>query len=136
MRKIPFLWDGRDQNGQFRSGFASTRDEGRRDIRLKMPPEPEPSRFSDWSSLASPPTRTSPHGVPSVQIEQNDNTQNHLNTETRQERVEVGSAEGVTIVPQTELLRENQNIPARPALLNIGTRTQGNDVETHEGNVM
>ena len=100
-----------------------------------MPPEPEPSRFSDWSSLASPPARTSPHGVPSVQIEQNDTTGNHLTTETRQERVEVGNAEGVTIVPQTELLREKQNIPARPALLNIGTRTQGNDVETHEGNV-
>ena len=37
-----------------------------------MPPEPEPSRFSDWSSLASPPTRTSPHGAPDVQTEQSE----------------------------------------------------------------
>ena len=58
--------------------FASAQDEGRRDIRLEMPPEPEPSRFSDWSSLASPPTRTSPHNVPGVQTEQRDNAQNQL----------------------------------------------------------
>ena len=104
-----------------------------------MPPEPEPSRFSDWSSLGSPPTRTSPHNVPSVQTEQNDNTQNQLNVsttgETRPERVEVGHSEGVTISPQTEQLRENQNIPARPASLNIGTRTQRNDLESNEENV-
>ena len=55
--------------------------------------------------------------------------------ETRQERVEVGNSEGVTIAPQTELLRENQDIPARPALLNIGTRTQSNDLESNEENV-
>ena len=137
--RFPFRGNGRDQNGQYRSGFASTCDEGRRDIRLEMPPEPEPSRFSNWSSLGSPPTRTSPHGVPNVQIEQNDNIQNQLNVsttrETRQERVEVGNSEGITIAPQTELLRENQDIPARPALLNIGTRTQSNDLESNEENV-
>ena len=95
-----FHGDRRGQNGlqrngeyyrQDRSGFTSTHDEGRRDIRLEMPPEPEPSRFSDWSSLGSPPTRTSPHSVPDVQAEQIDNVQNQLNVstagETRQERV-------------------------------------------------
>ena len=33
--------------------LPSTNVEGRSDIRPEMPPEPEPSRFSDWSSLGS-----------------------------------------------------------------------------------
>ena len=104
-----------------------------------MPPEPEPSRFSDWSSLGSPPARTSPHSAPDVQTEQNNNTQNQLNVsntrETRLERVEVGNSEGVTIAPQPDLLRENQDIPARPASLNIETRIQRNDLGSNEENV-
>ena len=101
-----------------------------------MPPEPEPSRFSDWSSLASPPARTSPHGAPGVQTEQSNNAQNQLNVsttgETRQERIEVSNSEGVTISPQTDQLRENQNISARPAL---SPRTQRNNLESNEENV-
>ena len=104
-----------------------------------MPPEPEPSRFSDWSSLGSPPARTSPHSALYVQTEQNSNSQNRLNVsttgETRPERVEVSNSEGVTIAPQTEQLRENQDIPARPTLLNIGTRTQRNDLGSNEENI-
>ena len=104
-----------------------------------MPPEPEPSRFSDWSSLGSPPTRTSPHNAPSVQTEQSDNTQNQLNVSTagemRPERVEVSTSEEINISPQTEQLRENQDIPAGSASLNIGTRTQRNDLESNEENV-
>ena len=100
------------KNGQSRNGFASTQDESRRDIRLEMPPEPEPSRFLDWSSLASPPARTLPHGAPGVQTEPSENAQNQLNVsttgETRQERVEGNIAEGVVISPQTEQLRDNQ----------------------------
>ena len=134
--RFHFRGNGRSQNGQYRSGFASAQDEGRRDIRLEMPPEPEPSRFLDWSSLASPPARTSPHGVPDVQTEQSNNAQNQLNVsttgETRQERIEVGNTEGTTISPQTDQLRENQNIPARPVLL---PRTQRNNLESNEENV-
>ena len=52
-----FYSHGNGRNGQYRNGFLPS---SRRDIRLEMPPEPEPSRFSDWSSLASPPARTSP----------------------------------------------------------------------------
>ena len=49
-------------------------DEGkRRDIRLEMPPEPGPSRFSDWSSLGLLPPRTPPHSAPDVQAEQMEN---------------------------------------------------------------
>ena len=99
-----------------------------------MPPEPEPSRFLDWSSLGSPPARTSPHDVPEVQTEPSDNAQNQLNVsttgETRQERIEVSNSKGVTITPQTDQLRENQNISVRPALL---PRTQ-NDLESNEEN--
>ena len=101
-----------------------------------MPPEPEPSRYSDWSSLASPPAKTSPCNVPGVQTEQSDNAQNQLNMSTigerRQERVEVSNSEGVTIAPQKDQLRENQNIPARPTLL---PRTQRNNLESYEENV-
>ena len=56
-------------------------------------------------------------------------------SETRQERVEASNSEGVTISPQIEQLRENQDIPARPAPLNTGIRAQRNDVETNEENV-
>ena len=67
-----------------------------------MPPEPEPSRFSDWSSLGSPPARTSPHSAPDVQTEQNNNTQNQLNVsttgETRLERVEVSNSEELPLL--------------------------------------
>ena len=134
--RFHFRGNGRSQNGQYRGGFASAQDERRRDIRLEMPPEPEPSRFSDWSSLASLPTRTSPHGAPDVQTEQSNNAQNQLNVsntgETRQERTEVGTSEGVTISPQTDPLRENQNIAERPVL---SPRTQRNNLESNEENV-
>ena len=106
---------------------------------MELPPEPDPSRFSDWSSLGSPPARTSPHSAPDVQPTQSDNMQNQLNvpatSETRQERDEVGNSEGVAIASQMDLIRENQDIPARPALLNIETRTQSNNLVSNEGNV-
>ena len=119
---------GNGRNGQNRNGFLPS---SRRDIRVEMPPEPEPSRFSDWSSIASPPARTSPRGVPDVQP-----TQNQLNVPaaigTRQERDEVGISEGVAIVPQTDVLREDQGIHIRPAVLNIDTRAQNNVLEPDE----
>ena len=40
-----------------------------------MPPDPLPLRFSDWSSLGSPHTRTSPHSSPDVRTEQQENIQ-------------------------------------------------------------
>ena len=83
-----------------------------------MPPEPEPSRFSDWSSVGSPPARTSPHEVPGVQTKPSNIVQN-------QNQVNVSTA-GVDNSAQTEQLRENQDIPARP------TR---NDLEPNEENV-
>ena len=101
-----------------------------------MPPEPEPSRFSDWSSIGSPPIRTSPPSAPEVQTEQQDSTQNQLNVPTaeatRSERIEIGNSERVTIASQTEPLRESQDIPARPASMNIGTRGQGNESSEEE----
>ena len=113
---------GNGRNGQDRNGFLPS---SRRVIRVEMPPEPESSRFLDWSSIASPPARASPHGVPDVQP-----TQNQLNVPaaigTRQERDEVGISEGVAIVPQTDVLREDQGIHIRPAVLNMDTRAQNN----------
>ena len=56
-------------------------------------------------------------------------------SETRQERDEVGTSEGVTIAPQMDMLRENQDIPARPTLVNIGPGPQSNVLEPNEENV-
>ena len=106
-----------------------------------MPPDPEPSRFSDGSSLGSPPARTSPHSIPNVQAEQMDNIQNQLNVSTageiRTERVETNNPEGVNISPQTDQPREDQSMPtiARPASLTIEVGTQRNNIESNEENV-
>ena len=100
-----------------------------------MPSEPGPSRFSDWSSIGSPPIRTSPPSAPDVQTEQQDCIQNQLDVPTagatRSERIDIGNSERVTIASQAEPLRESQDIPVRPASMNIGTRSQGN--ESSEG---
>ena len=116
--RFHFRGNGRDQNGQYRGGLTSTRDEGRRDIRLEMPPEPEPSRFSDWSSVGSLPTRTYPHDAPGVQTKPSNNAQN-------QNQLNV-SAAGVDNSAQTEQLRESPGIPARPIR---------NNLESNEENV-
>ena len=118
--------------GNGREGFASRHDEERRDIRLELHSELEPSRHSDWSSTASPPARTSPHNAPDVQP-----AQNHLNVPTaetiRSERIDVDNVERITIASQTEPIREGQDIHVRPATENIETRNQGNDLELREG---
>ena len=98
-----FYSRGNGRNDQDRNGFPPT---SRRDIRLEMPPEPEPSRFLDWSSLASLPARTSPHGALEVQAEQSNNAQN-------QNQLNVSTARIDNSV-QTEQVRENQDLPARP----------------------
>ena len=100
---------------------------------MELPPELGPSRHLDWSSIASPPARASPHGAHDVQP-----AQNQLNVPaaigTRQERDEVGTSEGVTIAPQMDVLREDQGIYARPTG-NIDTRAQSNILEPSEENV-
>ena len=106
-----------------------------------MPPEPEPSRFTDWSSLGTLPARTSPHSTPDRQVEQNGNTQNQLNApfavELRTERVRTSPSGEVDISPQTDQPREDQNILAvvEPAPLNIEIGTQRTDVESNGENV-
>ena len=98
---------------------------------MELPPEPGPSRHLDWSSIASPPVRTSPHGAPDVQP-----AQNQLNVPatigTRQERDEAGISEGGTVAPQMDVLREDQGIHTRPAVSNIDTRAQSNVLEPDE----
>ena len=108
-----FYSHGNRGNGQYRNGFLPS---SRRDIRLEMPPEPEPSRFSDWSSLASPPARTSPHGALDVQAEQSNNAQN-------QNQLNVSTARIDNSV-QTEQLRENQDIPARPIISDLASNEE------------
>ena len=56
-------------------------------------------------------------------------------SETRQERDEVGDLEGVTNAPQMDVLTENHDIPARPALLNTETRAQSNNLTSNEESV-
>ena len=127
--------DGRGRfhfRGNGREGFASSRDEGRRDIRLELPHEPGPSRHSDWSSTASPPARTSPHSAHDVQPAQNQLNVPPAET-TRSERIDVDNVERVTIALQTEPIREGQDIHVRPAAEIIETRNQRNDLESREG---
>ena len=123
---------GNGRNGHDRDGFQPF---SRRDIRLELPPEPEPARFTDWSSIALPPA-TFPHGTPGISTEPIENVQNQLNVPaaigTRQEREVVNIAEGVAIVPQQDVLREDPNIPTRPVVINIDTRAQGNVLEPDE----
>ena len=130
-----------EYNRQDRTWLPSTNLEGRSNIRLEMPPEPEPSRFSDWSSLGSLPTRTSPQSTPDRWVEQSKNIQNQLNVpsvvEARTERVRTNPSEEVDLSPQIDQPREDQNIPAvvEPASLNIEVGTQRNDIESNEENV-
>ena len=114
-RDIGFHGNGRRQdvlqrtfayNRQDRNWLATTPEEERSDRRQdsQMPPDPLPSRFSDWSSLGSPCTRTSPHSSPDVRTEQQENIQD-LTTipsavETRQDRDRISSQEEAPVAPQ------------------------------------
>ena len=130
-----------EYNRQDRTWLPSINWEGRSDIRLEMPPDPEPSRFLYWSSLGSLPTRTAPQSTPDRQAEQSKNTQNQLNVlsavETRTERVRTSPSEEVDISLQTDQPREDQNVPAvvEPVSLNIEVGTQRNVVESNDKNV-
>ena len=105
-----------EHNRQDRNWLTSTHVEGRNNIRhdSQMPPDPVPSRYSDWSSLGSPHVRTSPHSAPDIREEQNENIQNQLSVPsaivTRPEGVRTNSPE-VDISPQTDQQREDQNVP-------------------------
>ena len=74
--------------------------------------------------------------MPGISTEPSENMQNQLNVPTtigtRQERDEVGISEGVTITPQQDVLREDQGIHTRPAVLNIDTRALNNVLEPDE----
>ena len=135
--RFHFRGNGRNQNGQVRSGFASTHDEGRRDIRLEMPPELEVIPDSQIGVVWHLPLQEHPLMVCLVyKQDQVKIAQNQLDVsttgETRQERMELSTAEGIVIAPQTDQLREDQNIPVRPALL---PRTQRSNLESNEENV-
>ena len=106
-----------------------------------MPPDPLPSRFSDWSTLDSPCTRTSPHSSPDVRTEQQENMQDPTNVpsavETRQERNRISSQEGVPVAPQVEQQREEQNVSSTdvvPDPLHIEVETQRYHVDTNREN--
>ena len=130
-------------NRQDRNWLATMHVEGRHDIRQdsQMPSDPVPSRFSDWSSLGSPCTRTSPHSAPDIRVDQNENIQNQSYVPsaggTRQERIRTSSSEEGHHSPQTDQQREELSVPAIevvPAPLNIEVGTQRNDVVSDEEN--
>ena len=125
---------GNGRNGQDRNGFPSS---SGRDIRLELPPEPEPARFTDCSSISSPPA-TFPHGTPGIPTEPSENMQNQWHmpaTETtRSERMGVSNADRATMASQTEPMREDQETQARPAI-SIDTGPQNNNIEPNEENV-
>ena len=117
--------------------------EGRNDTRQEsqIPPDPLPLRFSDWSSLGSPHTRTSPHGVLDREVEQNVNIPNQLNVQSgtvpRQETIRASSPEEVIIPAQINQQVEEQNvhvIEMEPNPLNIEVRTQRDGIGTDREN--
>ena len=123
---------GNGRNDQDRNGFPPS---ARRDIRLELPPEPEPARVTDWSSISSLPA-TFTHGTPGVPTEPSESVQNQLNAPTasgtRQEREVINISEGVAIIPQQDVLREDPNMNTRPAVINIDTGAQSNVLEPDE----
>ena len=132
-----------DSNQQNRNWLTSGHVEGRSGIRQEsqMPPDPLPSRFSDWSSLGSPHPRASPHSAPDIGVEQDGNKPNQLNVPSevvsRQEMGRTSSPEEVIISPTTDQQTEDQNAPTigielNP--LNIEARMQRDDIEANEEN--
>ena len=87
-----------------------------------------PSRFSDWSSLGSPHTRTSSHSASDTRVEQNENIQNQLSVPsvvaTRPERVRNSSPEEVDISPQMDQQREDQSVSCSSRTCSIKYRSQ------------
>ena len=112
----------------------------------QLPLTPLPSRFSDWSSLGSPCTRTTPHGVsdreaPDREVEQNVNMPNQLNVQSgtvpRQEIVRTNSLEEVIVTPPSNQQVGEQNVHAiemEPNPLSIEVRVQRDDMGTDGGN--
>ena len=132
-----------ENNQQDGNWVTSAHVEGRNDIRQEsqMPPDPLPSRFSDWSSLGSLCMRASPHSAPDTRVEQNENIQDQLCVQsavvTRQEMVRTGSPEEVNISPQTNQQVEDQSVPAmgvEPMPLHIEARMQRDDIESNQEN--
>ena len=121
-------------HGNGRNGFPPSVG---RDIRLELPPEPEPARFTDWSSISSPPV-TFPHGTPGISVEPSENVPNQLNVSatetTRSERIAVGNVNRATMASQTEPIREDREIQVRPAIP-MDTGLQSNNLEQNEENV-
>ena len=134
-----------ENNRQDGNWLMSAHVEARNDIRqeFQMPPYPLPSRSSDWSNLGSPPTRTSPHSAPDIEVEQNVNIPNQLKVQSevvpRQETIRTISPEEVIIPLQSNQQVEDQSVPAievEPNPLNIEFRMQRDDIGTDgENNV-
>ena len=109
-----------------------------------MPPAPSPSRFTDWSSLGSPHTRTSPQSISNREMEQNVSQPNQLIVQSgtapnREEATQAHSQEEVIIPPRISQQSEEQNaqmIEMEPNPLNIEVRAQRDGVGTdRESNV-
>ena len=104
---------------------------------MELPPEPEPARFTDWSSISSP-LATFPHGTPGILTEPSENMPNQLNVPdaetTRSERIDVGNVDRTTMASQTESMREDRETQARP-VIPIDTGPQSNNLEQNEENV-
>ena len=132
-----------NNNGQDGNWLLPAQVEERNDARQEsqMPPDPLPSRFSDWSSLGSPCTRTIPHSAPDREEEQNGNIPNQLSVQSgtvpRHETIRTKSPEEVIIPPPSNQQIEEQNIQAievEPNPLNIEVRMQRDDMGTDREN--
>ena len=119
--------------------------EGRYDTRQESRVPPSlPSRFTDWSSLGSPHTRTSPNSIPNREMEQSVSQPNQLIVQSgavpnREEAARDHSQEEVIIPPRICQQSEEQNaqmIGMEPNPLNMEVRMQRDGIRTdRESNV-
>ena len=107
----------------------------------QLPPTPLPSRFSDWSSLRSPHTRTIPTSATDREVEQSIHILNQLNVQSGTvpgcKDSRTTSPEEVIIPPPSNQQIEEQGVHAiemEPNPLNIEARMQRDHVGTNRVN--
>ena len=115
--------------------------EGRNDTRQEppgIPPAPSPSegRLTDWSSLGSPHARTSPHGTPNREIEQNVNQPDQWATHpgsapTSEEAARDHSQEEVIIPPRICQQSDEQSAQ----MIDMGTNTLNTEARSQRDGI-
>ena len=127
-----FSSHGHGRNDHDRNDFPPS-DE--KEIILKLPPGP--ARFTDWSSISTPPAVFS-LGLPEKSTELDENIPNQMNgpaaETTRSEGIDVSNVDRSKMASQPEPVREDQDM-CTGSTIPIDTGPQNNILEQNEENV-